>query len=165
MAAKAKNGLNVAHQTDVKPAPSVVVAQDTPPAPRLKLPAISNGSQKLARTFQKLVGGAPKPTLTAFTRAWLATLTELGFEPDLQTRILTHPIFERTLKMPAFNANHENAAPEIAALDFAIKNLPELEFYLPYISLRARLAATNLNHSKKLLTPEPDYDDDGFLVE
>jgi len=164
MAAKAKNGLNVAHQTDVTPAP---------PAPFLKLPAISSGSQKLARTFQKLVGAAPKPVsppLSVFASVWLATLTELGFELDLPTQVLSHSIFERTLKMPAFvsspnNANHENAAPEIAALDFAFKNLPELEFYLPYISLRARLAATNFNNSKKPLVPEPDYDDDGFLIE
>jgi hypothetical protein len=67
--------------------------------------------------------------------------------------------------MPVFKPESEPTdEPVEAALHFALSQLPELEFYLPYISLRVRLAKAARRNGSQALPPEPDYDVDGFLV-
>lgn len=144
---------------------SVELSTDAPPKIKsiISLPGLSKGSQKLARTFQKLVGAKKpdSPALSVAAHVFLATLTELGFEQNLSNCTVTHTTFGKILPLPDLT-NLDIAAPDALALQFAFRNLPELEFFLPYISLRAKLQVKNPGST---LAPEPDYDEDGFLID
>lgn len=122
------------------------------------------GDQRgLERAFQTLVG---RPAADPRAAQALKVLYGLGFGPpsDDPGPELSHPLVpERKL---AFKLASPSAAkdPETLALEWAQKYFPEMEFYLPYISLRSarqkRLAQTS-----RALPPEPEYDEDGFLAD
>ena len=152
MAAKSKHGLN-ADQTKVLSGPSSLLGVASP-----------LGSPRLARAFQKLIGGSSVVSATSYIDTFMATLAELGFVVGSSSASLTHPLaFERELALPVLKPS-EAGEPVGAALHFALSQLPELEFYLPYISLRVRLAKAARGSGSPALTPEPDYDADGFLL-
>jgi hypothetical protein len=94
----------------------------------------------------------------------LAILHSLGFEPagPGQTPVLlTHHLApERQVAyQPPTGTAHD---PESVALDWAARHFPEMEFYLPYISRRA---ARTRRPTGRPTTPEPEYDEDGFLAD
>lgn len=122
---------------------------------------------RLTRAFQKLVGaGQPAKTQSSYERAFLACLKNLDFIYNAQFNTLVHPLApDRVLKLPPLTEKN-NELPESAALHYAVKHWPELEFYLPYITLQAKLAAATRKIGKgRSLPPEPEYDEDGFLLE
>lgn len=136
--------------------------------PLLDMNAGSN--PKLARAFQKLVGTGQPAKLQSpqsqYERAFLLCLKDLDFIYNPQSNKLVHPLApDRTIALPAIPEKSDEPA-ELAALNFAVANWSELEFYLPYITLRAKLLATiRKNNKGRPLPPEPDYDEDGFLLE
>ncbi len=130
----------------------------------------------LERAMQHLLGRRPSrgggviepAPASALVEAALNILMPIGFEvvsssKPGQTEI-THPLAEGrvvALSLP------ESAAINLeeATLDFALSRFPEMDFYLPFITTRARYLA---NHKKgqasgRFLEPEPEYDEDGFL--
>ena len=126
----------------------------------------------LEKAFQALVGkirpkaaapaSAPPPTAPAKPNEVFNVLQSIGFEQTGEA--LTHPLApDRLVKCqpPAAAAD-----PEGWALDWAARNFPETEFYLPYISRRANRARLATGRpAGRPTTPEPEYDDDGFLAE
>ena len=127
----------------------------------------------LEKAFQALVGNnspkaAPTPPDTQASDPYLAQvlaiLHRLGFQADTQGQApaeLTHPLApDRWVRyLPPASAT---ADPESWALDWAARHFPEMEFYLPYISRRAVRAK---RPTGKPTTPEPEYDEDGFLAD
>ncbi len=122
----------------------------------------------LQRAMQHLVGRKAAPDALAINEAVLQILTGLGFEiasqADVQPVRLTHPFAEGrmvALELPPSSGK----SPESLALEFAAAHFPEMEYYLPYITARARYqAALKKNRRPAPLGPEPDYDEDGFLA-
>lgn len=125
----------------------------------------------LAKAFRALVGGKPKSPPTEkslagppFTLA-LEVLTGLGFQilPGTTPPELAHSFApgRPIICQPPM----ETFDPESWALDWAARNFPEMEFYLPFIVRRAALARKNQAANGRPTTPEPEYDDDGFLAE
>jgi hypothetical protein len=122
----------------------------------------------LAKAFQALVGGKRKEPSPAagpqFAQA-LEVLTGLGFQirPGTTPPGLAHPLApdrHRTCQPPAGPFD-----PESWALDWATRNFPEMEFYLPFILRCAALSRKSQPTDGRPNTPEPEYDDDGFLAE
>ena len=126
----------------------------------------------LAKAFQALVGGKPKPAPPPgkpfagpqFALA-LEVLTGLGFQilPGTNPPGLTHPLAPD--RRTSCRLAAETFDPESWALDWAARNFPEMEFYLPFIIRRAVLSRKNQPANGRPTTPEPEYDDDGFLAE
>lgn len=161
MLPKSKHNLNL---TNAQPK-QTVAAEAAPGEPGRKpmLNLRGDGSTKLARAFQKLVGSSTTPPLNNAARRFLNTLTEVGFSLNPQGRILSHPTAPAlTLAFP-YLSELQSDTPELAALQFAISNLPELGFYLPYITTRAKILGAGRSNQSGGLPPEPEYDEDGFL--
>ncbi len=142
------------------------------PASRPLLNLGGGDKSGLAKAFQALVGGKrkePPPTENSttgpqFTRT-LEVLTGLGFQslpgptPPQFTHLLA-PGRKVTCQPPTGPFD-----PESWTLDWAARNFPEMEFFLPFILRRAALSPKSQRPNGLPLTPEPEYDDDGFLAE
>ena len=141
------------------------------PGSRSLLNLGSGDKSGLEKAFQALIGKirpkaappAAQPAEPDTPEQVLAILFSLGFQaagPD-KPALLTHPLApERRVNCPA----SASATPDLEAwaLDWAVRHFPEIEFYLPYISRRAVRARRSTGRPT---TPEPEYDDDGFLAE
>lgn len=126
----------------------------------------------LEKAFQALVGKirpktvapavAPPPEPPVNSTEVFNVLQSIGFEPC--GAALTHPLApDRLVKCQPPVAT---ADPEGWALDWAARHFPEMEFYLPYISRRfSRAKHPGEQPTGRPTTPEPEYDDDGFLAE
>lgn len=141
------------------------------PASRPLLNLASGDKSGLAKAFQALVGNTPGSPSAAkfledsrFAQA-LEILSGLGFQilPDRTPPELTHPLApdRPTICQPPA----EIYDPESWALDWAARAFPEMDFYLPFIVRRAAWSKKNSDPTGRPTTPEPDYDDDGFLAE
>ncbi|MBN9387166.1 MAG: hypothetical protein J0I20_03865 [Chloroflexi bacterium] len=124
----------------------------------------------LAKALQALVGVSPEGTpATTFPDGQqiaqaLEILKGLGFQSaqDEGHLAFTHPLAQdrsAVCQPPA-----EPFEPESWTLDWAARHFPEMDFYLPFIMRRAALAKKQPGANGRPTTPEPDYDDDGFLA-
>lgn len=126
----------------------------------------------LEKAIQRLAGNAgPKapPADPEVVEAVRQTLLELGLKiekvaklegrQELKVSSSQEPGRELNLRVPP--SITLDSAPGFA-LNFAGKFFPEMEFFLPYILARSQYEAA-LRKTGRGLSPEPDYDDDGFL--
>lgn len=135
-------------------------------AQRRPLLNLGGGDRRgLERAFQALVGPANSPEAQT-----LEVLRRLGFIRHEQGEevLLSHPLAsDRRVPFKLGEPVPAGFEAETWGLEFAAHHFPEMEFYLPYISLRAtrqkRLAAQS--GPARRLSPEPEYDEDGFLTE
>jgi hypothetical protein len=121
-----------------------------------KFPNLQSGDtdSRLERAFRTLVGAARPQD---FRRAqFKAALRELGFA-WVEGKATNPATTGRAIPLPT----SVEGDPLDEAFSFINQNFPEVEFYLPYITAKARL----LKHLKAggSLEPEPEYDEDGFL--
>ncbi len=125
----------------------------------------------LERAFQLLVRRTTDQTADPRLVETLELLGKLGFVRHEQDGVisLSHPLApDRRVAFDLTDAGFSKTADsEELALDFAVRHFPEMEFYLPFISLRAtRYKRLNPRSGPtRLLPPEPEYDEDGFLAE
>ncbi len=139
----------------------------------------SGDPRGLARAFQALVGPprSTPPALDPRRGPVLETLQRLGFVRHDQNESiqLSHPLTDdRTIifilpeakSPPPTDLTTLTDLAEELALEFAVKHFPEMDFYLPYISLRANRTKrlTAQSGLPRRLAPEPEYDEDGFLT-
>ncbi|HEX2914590.1 MAG TPA: hypothetical protein VH186_27560 [Chloroflexia bacterium] len=133
---------------------------------------LNNGNrQGLERAFQALIGRSTSPVATAPHSDPRLTEVEkvlrgLGFflyKEDNGEVYLSHPLATERRVLLQLPASVQPFEAEGWCLNFAARHFPEMEFYLPYISLRA--ARQKRPGGSRVLTPEPEYDDDGFLAE
>jgi hypothetical protein len=139
-------------------------AKNLPKTPGRPLLNLQAGDRRgLARAFQALIGrpAAPVPPEAANYAPVLEVLHAIGFTETPQG--LTHPLApDRFVKLTLPTLNPLD--PEEAALRWALTHFREVEFYLPFISLQsARQKRLAKSGKRPPRTPEPDYDDDGFL--
>lgn len=143
------------------------------PSSRPLLNLESGDKSGLAKAFQALVGNsqkappAPKPQAGGGlqTARALEILKSLGFQPlpGHQPPAFTHPLAPD--RPAACQPPGDAVDPERWALDWAARHFPEMDFYLPFIMRRAALSKKSQPANGRPTTPEPDYDDDGFLAE
>ncbi len=142
------------------------------PAPRSLLNLGGGDRRGLQRAFQALVGRAgiaeaPADPLETHLVQVLQLLQSLGFvlhSTPGDPPALSHPLApDRRI---ALVLSSPETDPEATALAWATRNFPEMEFYLPFIILRAtrqkRLAGAGPTRPRP---PEPEYDEDGFLAD
>jgi hypothetical protein len=135
-------------------------------AQRRPLLNLGSGDRRgLERAFQALVGPANSPEAAA-----LEVLRRLGFLRYEQGEavLLSHPLApDRRVPFLLAEPIPAEFEAESWALEFAAHHFPEMEFYLPYISLRAarQKRLTVQSGPVRRLSPEPEYDEDGFLSE
>lgn len=131
---------------------------------RRSLLDLDSGNRRgLERAMQHLLGHRASRSQPSSDPAVLKLLGALGFEvvsgdPPLLSHFLASGRVI-ALDLPASAVE----APEGAILEFVAMHFPEMEFYLPYITTRARYLAAQKRGRPALLEPEPDYDEDGFL--
>jgi hypothetical protein len=128
----------------------------------------------LAKALQALVGVSPQGSPAAMSPAGpqaaqaLEILKGLGFQtvPGRKPLALTHPLAPSrpTVCQPPAEPQGKPFEPESWALDWAARHFPEMDFYLPFIMRRAALSKKQQSANGRPTTPEPDYDDDGFLA-
>ncbi len=148
--------------------PKPLTEQSTPGRSLLNL---AGGDRRgLERAFQTLVGRSKPaaPARPANLAPFLEVLHKLGFSTEQQANslLLTHSLAAGR----QFSLQVEgDPDPETWTLSWVTRYVPEIEFYLPYISLRAnharRMAAPLQPGQRRPLTPEPEYDEDGFLAD
>ena len=141
------------------------------PSSRPLLNLESGDKSGLAKAFQALVGNSQKSPPASKPQAnhpqavrALEILKNLGFQalPGHQPPAFTHPLAP---DRPAeCQPPGESFDPESWALDWAARHFPEMDFYLPFIMRRAALSKKSQPATGRPTTPEPDYDDDGFLA-
>lgn len=139
--------------------------------PRRALLDLESGNRPgLQRAMQHLLGhkarrGSASGSEQLVLKVLLALNFEVVAEGDGEEIQLTHPLtIGRLVKLTLPPDISENSTEEVA-LDFALKHFPEMDFYLPYITTRARyVAARKKNQPAAPLGPEPDYDEDGFIA-
>jgi hypothetical protein len=142
------------------------------PSSRPLLNLESGDKSGLAKALQALVGVSPKgspaaaksPAAPQAAQA-LEILKGLGFQTvpgHHHPPTLTHPLAPD--RRAGFLPPAEPFEPDPWALDWANRHFPEMDFYLPYIMRRAALAKKQPGPNGRPTTPEPDYDDDGFLA-
>ncbi len=144
-----------------------MVAEKIPPGKKeTKRPLLNlAGGNKagLEKVFGRLVGQKIRPPEAGLFKLICRTLEDLGFQADgAEGLTFSHPFSPGRAEAFSPGGLAAGQSGEKLALDFASRAFPEMEFYLPFIQAKARISEKNKGPRN---SPEPEYDEDGFLLE
>ena len=140
------------------------VPKPLPENPNRSLLNLGGGDRRgLERAFQTLVGRGQPPRLDPTPILKVLHSLDFVIHPIEGGLLVSHPLAPERQVRCEIEAGRD---PQEWVLAWAGRHFPEMEFYLPYISLRASRARklTGGNRNRPM-TPEPEYDEDGFLAD